>query len=171
MKVRDRLSAIEFAIDNEVREREFYLKNARAATNLVVRATFEMLADEELEHIERLKELHLALAQGGSWPEGLSLSIRTSRLSSVLADFAKTHKEIFGDESAILEAIQRSIESEAESAKFYLRLRDSVESPTEREFFGCLAEVEMDHCRALKNTEQFINDPEVWRRLKEDDAG
>lgn len=171
MKVQDRLSAIEFAIDNEVREREFYLKNARAATNLVIRATFEALADEELEHIERLKELHLALARGGSWPEDVSLTIRSSRLRAVLADSAKRHKEIFGDVTAILEAIQKSIESEAKSAKFYLRLRDSVESPLEREFFGRLAEVEMDHCRALKNTEQFLNDPEVWRRLKDDHMG
>lgn len=168
MEVRDRINSIEFAVNNEIREREFYLKNARAANNPVSRATFEALADEELEHIERLKELHQALSREGRWPDDFNLTIRASKTSAILSDFTNRYKEVFETEPEILEAVRTAIESEAESAKFYVRLRDMVENPMEREFFNRLAEVEMDHCRALKNTEQFLADPEVWSRLKND---
>jgi rubrerythrin len=171
VEIRDRINSIEFAINNEIREREFYLKNARASVNPVSRATFEVLADEELEHIERLKELHETLSLDGCWPENFNLTIRASRISAVLSDLVNKYKEVFDAEPETLDAIRTAIESEAESAKFYLRLRDMVENPMEREFFGRLAEVEMDHCRALKNTEQFLADPEVWSRLKDESPG
>ena len=54
----DRLQALEVALTNEMREREFYLKNAERTSNPVGKAMFLQIADEELEHYERLKELH-----------------------------------------------------------------------------------------------------------------
>ena len=46
----ERLSALEVALNNEKREREFYLKNAERTRNEVGRTMFLHIADEELEH-------------------------------------------------------------------------------------------------------------------------
>ena len=57
MKKEERLSAIEIALKNEKTEREFYLKNAERTKNPLGKAMFKQIADDELEHYERLKDL------------------------------------------------------------------------------------------------------------------
>ena len=46
----ERLNALEIALGNEKREREFYLKHAQRTRNQVGKAMFQQIADEELEH-------------------------------------------------------------------------------------------------------------------------
>ena len=56
--MKDRLNALKVALNNEMSERQFYLKNVERTKNPVGKAMFQQIADEELEHYERLKQLH-----------------------------------------------------------------------------------------------------------------
>ena len=58
MDEKGRLNALDVALDNEMKEREFCLKNAERTKSPVGKAMFQQIADEELEHYQRLKELH-----------------------------------------------------------------------------------------------------------------
>lgn len=58
MERKDRLNALEIALENETKEREFYLANAERTANPLGKAMFESIAAEELDHYERLKKLH-----------------------------------------------------------------------------------------------------------------
>jgi rubrerythrin len=58
MKEKDRLNALEVALNNEMREREFYHKHANRTKNPLGKKMFQQIGDEELEHYERLKQLH-----------------------------------------------------------------------------------------------------------------
>lgn len=167
MELSDRISSIELAIDNEVRERELYLKKARRSSNPVCRATFEALADEELDHIERLKDLHHALRREGRWPDNLKLTVKDSRIGEVVSNYTDRYREVFETDPEALRTVRTAIETEDRSAKFYLKIRDQVEDLKEKDFFHKLAKVELEHCRALKSTEQLLTDPEVWLRLKD----
>ena len=69
MNEQERLNAIEVALANEMREREFYLKNAQKTRNALGKIMFQLIGDEELEHYERLKELHQKWMQQEKWPE------------------------------------------------------------------------------------------------------
>ncbi len=166
MDLRERLRSIEQAIENEVEEREFYLRQARASINPVSRATFEALANEELEHIERLKELHRTLSREGRWPDGLVLSLRASKAAAVVSSFTRRYREVFETDREALAAVKRAIEAEERSAAFYSRLREQVADPEEKAFFASLAGIEMEHSRALRDTEQLMADPLVWSRLR-----
>ena len=53
-----RMNALKFALENEQKEREFYLANARRTKNLAGKNMFKQIADEEKEHYEILKKLH-----------------------------------------------------------------------------------------------------------------
>jgi rubrerythrin len=55
---KERLNALEVALNNEMREREFYLKNAKRTKNSLGKKMFQQIGDDELEHYERLKQLH-----------------------------------------------------------------------------------------------------------------
>ena len=59
MNRKARLNALETALNNEMRERAFYLRHAARTKNPVGRAMFQQIGDEEIEHYERLKELRL----------------------------------------------------------------------------------------------------------------
>ena len=66
---KERLSALEVALNNETREREFYLKNAERTKNEVGKTMFLHIADEELEHYERLNQLHAKWEKNKSGPK------------------------------------------------------------------------------------------------------
>ena len=53
-----RISALAFALENEEREREFYLAQAKKTKNMAGKNMFKQIADEEKEHYEMLKKLH-----------------------------------------------------------------------------------------------------------------
>ncbi len=73
MNEKERLNALEVALSNELREREFYLKNAERTRNPFGKAMFKQFGDEELEHFERLKDLHRKWEKQEKWAETVPL--------------------------------------------------------------------------------------------------
>ena len=79
-----RMNALKFALENEQKEREFYLANARRTRNLAGKNMFKQIADEEKEHYEVLKKLHDKWEEKKKWPETVPLKVRKSLAGSIL---------------------------------------------------------------------------------------
>lgn len=170
----DRISAIEVAINNEIRERDFYLKNAERTKNPLGRTMFKHIADDELEHMERLKQLHESWTEKGRWPETLPLTVSERNLKEVLVGVVARAAEAPPGDADDLEAVRTAIRFEAEAAKFYTEMVEMVSDPKEREFFELMARIEREHYLSLKEAEEFFVDPEGWYRRRESpglDAG
>ncbi|NIA18916.1 MAG: hypothetical protein GWP07_00525 [Xanthomonadaceae bacterium] len=162
-----RLSALEVALNNEMREREFYLKNAERTTNPVGKAMFKQIADEELEHYERLKQLHEKWQGEGKWPESVPLVVAESNLKNTLKDvIGQVEKSAPGDDDD-LKAVRAAIGFEAEAGKFYEKLRDASTDPKEKDFFALMAKIEYEHLASLKETEGYFLDPAAWYQQME----
>ncbi len=162
MNEKDRLNALEVALNNEVREREFYLKNAKRTKNPLGKRMFQQIADDELEHYERLKLLHQTWAKKQRWPETVPLRVKDTIVKDVLLEFLqKVDKTAKGD-SDDLEAVRTAIDFEAKGAKYYAELRDSVTDTREKEFFDLLSKMENEHYVSLKDTEEYFIDPASW---------
>ncbi len=167
MNEKDRLNALEVALNNEVREREFYLKNAKRTKNPLGKRMFQQIGDDELEHYERLKQLHQTWAKKQKWPETVPLKVKDTIVKDILLEFVqKADKKAKGD-SDDLEAVRTAIDFEAKGAKYYAELRDSVTNPKEREFFDLLSKMENEHYLSLKDTEEYFIDPASWYRKVE----
>ncbi len=54
----ERIKALEVALNNESRERDFYLKHSARTTNPLGRLMFGTLANDESEHYQRILTLH-----------------------------------------------------------------------------------------------------------------
>ena len=80
----ERISALEIALNNEMKEHEFYLKQAERSANPVGKAMFLQIAKEELEHHERLKQLHAKWEKEELWPESVPLEVAGSNLKTTL---------------------------------------------------------------------------------------
>jgi len=161
MNEKERLSALEVALNNEMKEREFYLKNANRTKNPLGKKMFQQIGDDELEHYERLKQLHLKWSKQEKWPETVPIKVKDTIVKDILIEFLKKVDETKGD-SNDLEAVRTALDFEAKGAKFYADLRDSVTNPKEKEFFDLLSKMENEHFLSLKDTEEYFIDPVSW---------
>jgi rubrerythrin len=167
MNEKDRLNALETALNNEMRERAFYLRHAARTKNPVGKAMFKQIGDEELEHYERLKELHAKWERQEKWPETVPLKVKGTVVKDLLMDSVRSVDVKSGGDDDDLEAVRIAIEFEAKGARGYAMLRDSVRNPQEKEFFSLLAQIENEHYLSLKDVEEFLTDPESYFRRRE----
>ena len=167
MNEKERLNALEVALNNEMREREFYLKNATRTKNALGKKMFQQIGDDELEHYQRLKELNQKWTKKEKWPETVPLKVNQTVVKDILLDFLKKADEKSQSDTDDLEAVRTAIDFEAKGAKFYADLRDAVTNPREKEFFGLLATIENEHYLSLKDTEEYLIDPSSWYRKME----
>jgi rubrerythrin len=167
MNEKDRLNALEVALNNETREREFYLKNAKKTKNPLGKRMFQQIGDDELDHYQRLKELHQKWVKKEKWPETLPLKVRDTIVKDVLLDFVTRVDMTAKGDADDLEAVRTALDFEAKGAKFYAELRDSVSDPKEKQFFDLLSKMENEHYLSLKDTEEYFIDPASWYRKAE----
>ena len=162
MKEQENLNALEVALANEMEEREFYLKNAERTKNPVGKAMFNQIANEELEHYERLKEIHQRWERNEKWPETVPLKVNDTIVKNILKDSVKGVDMIPEKDDDDLKAIQTAIDFEAKGVSHYANLRDNVSDPREKEFFNLLSKIEHEHYLSLKDTEEYLTDPASW---------
>jgi rubrerythrin len=167
MNEKERLNALEVALNNEMREREFYLKNAERTKNPLGKKMFQQIGEDELEHYERLKELHQKWTKQQKWPETVPLQVSNTVVKDILLQFVKKVDEKAESDDDDLKAVQTAVDFEARGAKFYGDLRDSVTNPREKQFFDLLAKIEQEHYLSLKDTEEYLTDPVSWYRKME----
>ncbi len=164
----ERLDALNVALANEMTEHKFYLQNAERTKNPVGKAMFEQIAKEELEHHERLRQIHANWEKNKAWPATVPLKVNNTAIKEVLASVLKKDAtETGGGDADDLAAVRKAIDFEEKGAAFYRRLRDQLTNPQEKAFFGLLASIEHEHYLSLKDTEEYLVDPVSWFRKRE----
>jgi len=157
-----RISALKFALENELNEREFYLANAKRTKNLAGKQMFKQIADEEKEHYEMLKKLFEKWEGKEKWPATVPLKAKKSLAGSILKSMSeKKAARIKGNEDD-LKAIRTAIDFEARGMALYTKLAEGSEDPKEKAFFNLLASIERQHFLSLRDTEEFLTDPASW---------
>lgn len=167
MGEKGRLNALEVALDNEMKEREFYLKHAERTTHPLGKIMFQQIADEELEHYERLKQLHEKWEKGEEWPETVPLEVRGTVVNKILNGVVKKIDETQEGDTHDLKAVRTAIDFEAKGVKHYAELSAMVSDPKEKKFFALLSQIENEHYLSLKDTEEYLTDPASWYRKAE----
>jgi len=162
MDAKERLNALEVALNNETREREFYLKNAERTSNPLGEAMFKQIADEELEHYERLKELSETWAKTERWPETIPLKVKDTIIRDVLKKAIENAAQAGKKDEDDLKAIEVAIDFESKGVAYYEKLRDEVSDRKEKAFFDLLSRIEREHYLSLKEAEEFLTDPQSW---------
>jgi rubrerythrin len=164
MNKEERLNAIEVAIANEMRERAFYLNHALKTRHPLGKAMFEQLAVEELEHAERLKEVHKKWERLDKWPETIPLKVKDTVVKDILLKVVKESEKAPVGDADDLEAIRTAVEFEAQGVKAYVALADAVSDPHEKAFFDLLSMIEHEHYQSLRDAEEYLGDPDSWYR-------
>ena len=155
-----RMSALKFALENEQKERDFYLAQARRTKNLAGKNMFKQIADEEKEHYDMLKKLFLAWEGKGKWPE--TLKVKKSSAHRILKSLADKKAAYIKGNDDDLKAVRTAIDFEARGMALYTKLEEGSTDPKEKAFFNLLAGIERQHFMSLRDTEEFLMDPASW---------
>lgn len=157
-----RMSALKFALENEKKEREFYLANARRTKNLAGKNMFKQIADEEKEHYEMLKKLYETWEERKKWPATIPLKVKQSLSGSILKPMSEKKSARFKGNDDDLKAVRTAIDFEARGMALYTKLEEGSTDPKEKAFFKMLAGIERQHFMSLRETEEFLTDPASW---------
>jgi rubrerythrin len=166
-KTEERIKALEIALNNESKERDFYLKNAERTQNSLGKLMFASIASDEDEHYNRILGLHGKLIRDGKWPETLPIKVKGTEVKAVLqkvVDAASTSAKPDADD---IEAVKVAMDFETKGEMFYSKLAKEVDNPMEKKFFEFLAGIEREHRLSLEDTFEFFKDPAGWYRVKE----
>jgi rubrerythrin len=166
-QTQERIKALETALNNEKREKEFYLKNAQRTSNALGKAMFETIAADEDEHYQRLLELHKTLEKEGKWPETLPLKVKDTQVKDVLKKVVESIDTGSKADTSDIKAVEMAIDFETKGEAFYSKLEKNTNNPQEKQFFALLASMEREHRLSLEETYEFFKDPEGWYRMQE----
>jgi rubrerythrin len=167
MDTKERLNALEIALTNEMQEREFYLKHAERTAHPLGKSMFLQIAEDELEHYDRLRQIHEIWTQNRTWPESIPLTIGDTRIKDVLKNLLDSLDEMPTGNDDDIAALKTAIAFEARAVAHYEKIRDNISDPKQKKFFDLLAHMENEHYIALRDVEQFFTDPAAWYRIKE----
>lgn len=167
MEAKERLSALEVALGNEMKERDFYLKNAERTANPLGKAMFERIAEDEQEHYERLQQLSDTWKAEGKWPETVPLTVKNTNIRDILVNTLKGIDRSAKSDAGDLEAIRAAVDFEEKGVRFYKDLAAVSADIREKEFFTLLSMIEYEHYMSLRDAEEYFTDPASWFLQKE----
>ena len=166
-KTAERIKALEVALANESRERDFYLRHKERTTNHVGQLMFASIAADEAEHYQRILELHKRLEKEGKWPESVPLKVKGTEVKTVIQKMAEEADTSAKGDRDDLEAVRIAIEFETKGELFYKNLAKEVDNPVEKKFYEFLSSIEREHRLSLQDTYEYFQDPAGWYQVKE----
>ena len=163
----ERMSSIEFAMNNEKAEMGYYLDQARRSVNPVVKVLFETLAHDETEHMRQIRKLHDKLISSGAWPDDLPIDVEgTDVATRIKALHADGKAQTVHDDDDVA-ALEKAAEAEQKGHLFYKELSATCENPQEKKFFAFLSNIERQHFASIKDSLFYLTDPEAWHEERE----
>jgi rubrerythrin len=166
-KTEERIKALEIALNNESKERDFYLQHSERTQNSLGKLMFASIASDEEEHYRRIMELHKKLISDGKWPETIPIKVKETEVKAVFNKMGEWVEKSAKADADDKEAIKIAMNFETKGELFYSKLAQEVENPMEKNFYEFLAGMEREHRLSLEDTYEFFEDPAGWYRIKE----
>jgi len=154
-----KMEALSRAMELEIDGRKFYLEAAGKSQNEVGKKMFHYLADQELHHQSRIKEIYERLERGQEWPKGVLSIPPQVPYESIFSQAAQTTiKGAEGDK----QAIELALKMEDQSYSYYDELSKKAAGLFERRFFAALCFEERGHYLMLLDSLDYLSDPAGW---------
>ena len=148
----DLKKALQTALDFEQKGCDIYKETAEKTSNPIVKKTFSYLAEQEVNHIEEIKEY---IEQNKIELKGDKLEDTKKFFSMTMKDF-KEKTELSDDD---LKAHETALELEQKSYDFYKEQHDKTKDEEAKKFFKFLMEQENAHYELIQKAYDYIKDP------------
>ncbi|MBU1221013.1 ferritin family protein [Myxococcota bacterium] len=152
------------ALKMEEKGYKFYSEIVPKINDQVGKTLFTMLRDDELIHIERIKEIYGKLTASTDWNITLENlpSQKDQGLASLLRNLATKHREGINSDSDEMKALEVGIEFEAGAVAYYQKHLENATEENEKQFIQRMIEEEKEHHAVLVDMQSFYTDPAAW---------
>ena len=160
----DALTILKRAILLETRGKAFYKQAARTSESPAVKEFFEMMAAEEVSHIQILSEQYKSYQADGKFIPRSADDYSDDSADQVITEKLKGNISAAGFESA---AISAAMGMEEKAINLYSERAKAADDPDEKALYQWLAEWESQHLEMLAKidrevTETIWNDNSFW---------
>lgn len=151
--------ALPASLDLEQKGYDYYQEATSRAQNPLTKRLFSVLADQELEHMDRIREIFKK-----SPSEVESRTIPGDKLENAVKDvfdeFSQQARSAWNVD--IADAYEHAMKLEEESVEMYEKLAKESKDSAEIQFFKALEKEEGDHLSALQNVYHFLKGTPDW---------
>lgn len=148
------------AIQAEVEGQHFYLMAARATSDVKGREVFELLAQDEVAHVNFLRAHHDALSTNGELDPNATLGAFVER-TEPSPIFSDALKQRIGEAHFEMTALSIGIQLEQSAVKYYQAQADKTDHPRIKQFYLDLAEWERGHHQLLLSQQDYLKE-DYW---------
>ena len=148
------LTALQMAIQTEIDGYNFYQKFSERTEDPEARSMFERLAQDEVMHLELLRNTRDMLRDSGQWTEYKGLPIELVEGSPIFSR-ERVEQNIVAYTSD-LSALRMAYLIEKDAVDFYTRAAQETRDPNGKRMFQDLVEMELGHLRLLEGEYNFL---------------
>jgi len=151
MSVRDAaVVALGEAVKFESDGRDFYLRSADAVQNPLAKSVFLALAEDEKDHIRRVREIYDELKDKPGWPNVSAMVARSSGVLDAFEEAAAALPQKVPADVTAAQALRTAREMEGKGLAFYRDRLARASCDAEAEFFRRLVSEEQAHLGAIE---------------------
>jgi len=150
----EKQDVIAAAIRLEQDGRQFYLDAAAGSDSTLAQETFQALADDELRHIEYIRQI----SAGDDSLQTVNQRVY-QRLRGIFADVSDDVREAVASASRDIEALDLAMEREEQSRVAYEQWREQAETEELRSLCELLEGAELFHRQLLENVIEYLEHP------------
>jgi len=148
------VAALRMAIQTEIDGFDFYQKFARQTEDPNARAMFERLANDEVIHLELLRNSKAMLEDQGEWLEYRGVPLESVEAAPIFSR-ERVQQNIVAYTSD-LSALRVAYLIERDAVDFYTRAAQGTDDPNGRRMFLDLAQMEQGHLDLLEGEYNFL---------------
>ena len=148
------LAALQMAIQTEIDGYTFYQSFAERTEDPNAKAVFERLAQDEVMHLELLRNTKSVLEDSGQWADVPSLD--TEGISTAPIFSRERVKQNLVGYTSDLSALRMAFLIEKDAVDFYSRAADQTDDPNGKRMFLDLVKMEQGHLDLLEGEYDFL---------------
>jgi rubrerythrin len=169
---KDPNEVVEAAMAFELEGRKILINAGAKAVDPLSKATFEYLANQELNHIEAIKAFAESLAGTGSFDPnalGKPLTKLEARegIQGIFARFKAQYEATAGKEDERQEVYKAAMDMERCGHDFYQCAAEQSADETSRKLFSFLMDEETKHFDIIQETAEFLKQPDAIMAVEE----
>ncbi|MDO8684577.1 MAG: ferritin family protein [Armatimonadota bacterium] len=167
----DVTQVLETALQNEMKSYEILENGKNNVDNPLAKATFDFLANEELKHIEIIKQFTSTLTGKSDFDIDELLALTTpdakQHIKSIFERFKVSFEEVGATDQPRMETYRVAMDMERQGHDFYKRAADQTSDEKAKRLYQFLAGEEVKHFELIQDTHDFLQQPDALLAIEE----
>lgn len=159
------LKVLNESLEMEKKGHDFYKEGAARIKNSLGRRMLTRLAEDELLHIKRIREIYESITSGTmenvklTEPPDEDFDVIFSRMRKQMKEAVEDLTEVGVDDEEIINV---ALELESHAKFYYSEAAEKAENATVKKFYEMLAVEENRHYDLLVNTNKYLENPALF---------